>query len=542
MVQLTVMQNRRKRVVVALSVAIVVVLAVTLVIINANKILKRELEKAMGSNFSVERISVGLRGVDAYGLRFRKGGRDSIVIDRLTIRADLIGIVFKRNYSVGSLIAENPRVHLTIDKEGNFVNPFASGERKEKGTSGTVVPAFDIHRIRINGGELYLKDERLPDAYNTITMENRSIALDGFSYPLPSGSAKIEVSALFRGRLVSGELACSGKINVKTGGLDLTTKIKNLALFDMNEKGPAMQAANITFAIASSKESPKRYIIPDLAMTRPFVRIETDRKGDIVDPLHLLGGNGNGKNGNSNKNGLSVLMKEITINDGEVLYLDGKIAQPPHPVRLEAITWKITDFTVPFENRWTRYAFAARIPGKLSTATLRWEGKTNCKTLDTDAKVVLNGLDITGFKPYYRKEGDADTVRGTLGISMDLNVRSRALNAPGSAVLRDIAFATGKGYGDKFLGAPRSMVIRLLKSGNNEIALAFVVTGSLDDPQFDIKENFARRIAVSLAKSLGLTVVDAGKTVIGLGAKGVQQVGKGVIGIGKGIGSLFKKR
>ena len=126
-------------------------------------------------------------------------------------------------------------------------------------------------------------------------------------------------------------------------------------------------------------------------------------------------------------------------------------------------------------------------------------------------------------------------------MNMRLAIRAKRLNCPGRAVLRDLEFAPGRGFGGKFIGAPRALVLKMIRNGNNEISIDFVMSGRVDDPKFSITENFVKRLTVGLARGLGLTVVDAGKTVAGVGAKGAEAVGKGVRSIGAGIRKLFGK-
>lgn len=578
MVKLKAMSSSgRKKAVAVLAVAAVFILAAAALLLSANRIIKARLEAALGNNFSVERISAGLGGIDAYGIQLRSGEAVVLRADKISLRASLLGVI-KKQYIVSSLTVENPLIDLTVDKKGFLVNPFGPSGNGGAGGGGT--PPFSIHRIRIEGGMLRLRDERLPAPYQMVELRNRRISFDAFSYPFADGDSAVSVDAAVQGKLVAGEIKADGTVNLKTLRLKLTALVERLRLFDEGGRGPALKAEKIAFAVASTKESPRHYAIAELAVERPFARLEIDRSGDIVNPLALLAGdaarhegrpkgNGNGTgsrsgNGGSNgaggRNAVRLVVKKIALTGGELLYLDHKISRPPHATRLTSIAWHINDIAFPFDSRWTSYTFSALIPGSakipgtpagpgsgqgnggaLQPAELKWQGKTVLSTFDTDAKVTLSGLDLTGFRPYYQKKGDAEVTRGTLGMTIALTVRDKVINGPGRAVLKDLAFDSGKGLGGRFLGAPRALVIKLLKSGNNEIGLDFTIEGNLSDPKFSITERLVTRLTLGLAKGLGLTVVDAGKSVVELGVKGVGQVGKGILGIGKGVQGIFKK-
>jgi hypothetical protein len=236
-----------------------------------------------------------------------------------------------------------------------------------------------------------------------------------------------------------------------------------------------------------------------------------------------------------------VNVKALKISQAEVLVLDGKVATPPHPLRLTDISLTVDQFATPPQDTWTAYECSLNIPGKDSTGVLRTSGKTKLKSLDTAAKVALQGLDLTTVKPYILKAGDVDVTRGTLSLDVDLHVDKRNLNSPAKAVLRNLQFAPSKGSGEKFMAVPRSAVISFLKANNDEIALDFVVVGSIDDPKFSLRETMATRFALQFAEKLGLGVVNAGQKLITEPGKGLRGLGEALKDTSSGLKKLFNK-
>ena len=222
---------------------------------------------------------------------------------------------------------------------------------------------------------------------------------------------------------------------------------------------------------------------------------------------------------------MPVEVKNLKIEGGELLYLDGKIARRPYPVRITDIDLTADQLSFPADNRNTAYRLSARLPGNHSTGVLTSSGNTALKTLDTSARISLRNLDLTSFKPYLLKEGDVDISRGFLDLDVDLGIRKRMLYAPAHSVLRDIHFVGGRGLADQFLGVPRDLVVNALKTNNNQIAFDFVLEGSLDNPKFSLRESMVTRLTVGLAKSLGLTVIETGETVIIQGGRLMKGVG-----------------
>lgn len=126
-----------------------------------------------------------------------------------------------------------------------------------------------------------------------------------------------------------------------------------------------------------------------------------------------------------------------------------------------------------------------------------------------------------------------------MSLEIDLKIKSRIISAPAKAVLSNLEFKSGAGYGSKFIGVPRDLVLKLLKTNNNEIIIDFIIEGDMSDPKFSLRESFIKRMTLNLAEKLGLGVVEAGKSVVGLGAEGVKEIGKGVKSLGEGIKKLF---
>ena len=118
---------------------------------------------------------------------------------------------------------------------------------------------------------------------------------------------------------------------------------------------------------------------------------------------------------------------------------------------------------------------------------------------------------------------------------------SRKVHAPGNAVLKDLEFQSGRGAGNQFMGVPSSLVIEYLKTSDNEIPVAFVVEGDLDNPKFSLQEEFVAAMTIALAGKLGFSIEGVAKSLLGGSVKGSGNVGSSVKGIGEGLKKLFGK-
>jgi uncharacterized protein involved in outer membrane biogenesis len=276
----------------------------------------------------------------------------------------------------------------------------------------------------------------------------------------------------------------------------------------------------------------KEYIISSLSLNNPYIFLEKDMKGNLIYPLPQT----KTKKEETKKPRPPIIIKKVNITKGSFDYLDRRVS-PPVLTRLRDIELELKDIQFPLRDNFSIYTLSANIPGKQSTGILKSKGKIKLKTKDTDCRVELRRLDITGFKPYFQKKSDVNVTKGTLDMDMDVKVKSKKINAPGRAVLKDLEFQRGSGLGNKFLNLPLSAVVSFLKNHNNEIVVNFVVEGDLNNPKFNIRESFMEKVSIAIAEKLGLSIKRIGESIVIFGAEGIKEVGKG---IGEGIKKIFK--
>ena len=278
----------------------------------------------------------------------------------------------------------------------------------------------------------------------------------------------------------------------------------------------------------------KEYIISSLSIESPYIFLETDSRGHLVNPF------GGTKPDRKEKPVPAVLIKRLKLENGSVDYLDRKVSVTPVMTQLRDIEFESRKIVYPPDESFLRFSFTAKIPGNTGTGTIKSSGSIKLKTRDTDCRITATGLDITKFKPYFQKRGDVNVTRGFLDIDMNVKVLSGKIYAPGKAGLEDLQFETGQGPGKKFLSLPLSVVVSFLKGNNNRIAFDFVLEGDMDNPKFNLRESIVERMTLGIASKLGLSVTRIGESIVEFGVEGARQAGKGVEGIGKEIRRIFR--
>lgn len=543
------------RKVVFIGLAVLIVFGVVLVFVtkNASKLIKEKIEASIGKNVTVRDISLSWGGVDVNGVAVTKDGEVVVKADRVLLKADFFGFL-KKGYALSSLTLEKPFFKLQIDKNGELVNPLSREQKDGKDATSASgkgeQTAFSLGELVIREGEVDFRDDRRPAPMNRVQIKNLNLRLDDLAYPIADKNSRLDISALLEGKLLAGALKAKGDLNLKTMAVKLQGEGQSLVLLDFVGTGPVAKAESLTLSVASADA--KQYVISELIMKKPYLRAEADAQGKYINPLDAIapvsqkGGPRQKPSGSAQsdpsasdaKAGASTfLIRKMQATDGVIDYFNHKVSSPPHRTHMEAVQFTMDNIAVPVSDTLSNYSFSATTAG----GTVVSKGATALRSRDTNAVLTVRNLDITQFKPYYQKKGDAAVTRGTMNLDLDLKVKSRIINSPGKIVLKNLDFASGGGLGGQIMGLPRASVVNLLKSNNNEIALEFTVQGSIDDPQFSIRDSIMKKLTVGLAEKLGSSVVGAGSAVLGVGKEGVGQVGKGAGALGGGLKKLLGK-
>jgi len=273
------------------------------------------------------------------------------------------------------------------------------------------------------------------------------------------------------------------------------------------------------------------FVISHLAVNEPYVFMEIDPRGNLVNPS-LPAGEGE-KGGEEEKPLPPFLVKKVLITKGSLDYLDRQPRAGSVFIKVRDIDVELRDVALPPGGSESLYALDAVIAGLQGSGTIKSRGKVKLKDEkieDADAKVEVRNVDIIPFRPYFQKSG-VNITKGLLDLDMDVKVRARKLHAPGRAMLRDLDFKSGPGVGNKFRGVPLSIAVATLKNDKNEITVDFVLEGDMNNPKFSLREGIVDKLSLAVANKLGISVKDIGKSVIKTGTEGVK---KGVEGI-KGV-------
>lgn len=278
------------------------------------------------------------------------------------------------------------------------------------------------------------------------------------------------------------------------------------AVFKKDDGTPAFKSDSIYLSFDLLGILKKDYSLSRLTLKNPYMLIEIDRQGRIINPLKPSGPLP------------PIIIKQLVIHGGSIDYSDGAITGPPFITKLRNIEVEINNLAVPFKDTLASFVIKAQAPGRHTAGMFKSTGNINMKTRDLNCQVSLSNLDLTNFKPYFQKKSEANISRGLLDLDLRADIKAGFIKAPGKATLKDLAFQSTGSIKDTFIGIPRSSVLYLLKNNKGAIIIDFVLTGDFKDPRFNLRESFTEKLTKSLAEKLGLDVNTIGKTVVKGGA------------------------
>ncbi len=200
-------------------------------------------------------------------------------------------------------------------------------------------------------------------------------------------------------------------------------------------------------------------------------------------------------------------------------------------LHFEPVRARLDDLRIPeFRGKSPLHA-EGTVRGPRHQGMVKVEGWVEIGTRASDLKTIARGVDLLEIEPYLLRATEDGVESGTLDLDLHSKVENRHLDAKGKLRLNDLHLRPGGGIAGTFLGVPRRAVIASMKSGSDDLELDFTMRGNLGDTRFSLNETLSVRVAVGLAQSLGVGLVDVIKGVGDLGGSGLKSVGDAIGGL-----------
>lgn len=209
----------------------------------------------------------------------------------------------------------------------------------------------------------------------------------------------------------------------------------------------------------------------------------------------------------------AVHVHSVVLTGTTVDFHDASLARGPHRLRLERLDAQVDGLVLPALDQPLDVELSATLKGARHDGSLSVKGTLTPATRDAKLAARARGIDLVVLQPYLLKVAESGVRSGRLDLTLDANVKSQRLSAPGVVTLTDLELGGGDGVLGTIAGVPRQAVLAAMKR-NGRIEVRFTLEGRLDDPSFSVNDHFAMRLASGLAEVLGVSV---GGVVEGVG-------------------------
>ncbi len=222
----------------------------------------------------------------------------------------------------------------------------------------------------------------------------------------------------------------------------------------------------------------------------------------------------------------------IRFENATLEFFDSSVRQPAHRLSLEQVQVEVGELQIPgLENR-TTLVLQGEVAGPVGPGPFKIDGWIQLANGDSEFSTQLRNVDLSTLEPYLIQSSETGVRKGTLDLDLKSTVQNRQLTAPGRLVLADLELAPADRPLATFMGMPRSAVIQALKNRERRIELDFTLEGDLDNPTFSLNEVLAVRLAVGVARTLGLSLEGIVRGIGGFGEKGLDAAGSAIRGVG----------
>lgn len=301
----------------------------------------------------------------------------------------------------------------------------------------------------------------------------------------------------------------------------------------------ALRAERVTLVPSLRSFLSGQYRIRSITIVRPYLSFYRTRGGKLLVVPGLLSHKGRGETPATPGASPTVIIGDITLEDGVLELYDASVARPPLKIRLEGIQASVQDMAVPTLKGRSSFVLTGVVKGPRRDGSADIRGWAEITTKDSSLKVKLRSVDMVALQPYLSKKNETRVQGGTLDLDLQSDIRNRKLKAPGTITISDLELAPAKGMFGSFMGVPRDAVVSFLKDKGGRITLDFVLEGDIGSPRFSLNETLSERLAFSMADTLKVSITGVARGAASLGEKGVEAAGEVAKGVGGAIQKLF---
>lgn len=201
--------------------------------------------------------------------------------------------------------------------------------------------------------------------------------------------------------VVENYLHC--KVNLEQIDVSLFSgaTLTNIELLNRNGQGKILAADKVILRYQFWPLLTQRIVIDEIRLEHPRVHVERYSDGrfnvqELFEHQSVMVTD-SVSDTPAQKNDVNILISQLYINRGELLFKDYKFNTVPH-------RFKVTDFDLYLSDFSLQRDFSFKVWGKVNDAPIDAEGTINIKHERYDFDLDVEQLDMVQFQPYYRNE------------------------------------------------------------------------------------------------------------------------------------------
>ena len=197
----------------------------------ASRLLKTEIEAALGAESSVGGIALGLFSVTVSDLRIRAPAdwptREALHAQRIVLAPDWLALLSRR---IGVRYIHAEGVNLAILRDvGGRLRVLPSLLDKPK-TNGAAPPELTIGEVRLKNAALDFYDATLRKPPYRVRLEQVEASLGQLNLPSMRGRSPLELSGVIKGVQGDGSYRLKGEVELASLDSELVTTMRNVDL------------------------------------------------------------------------------------------------------------------------------------------------------------------------------------------------------------------------------------------------------------------------------------------------------------------------
>jgi hypothetical protein len=280
--------------------------------------------------------------------------------------------------------------------------------------------------------------------------------------------------------------------------------------------------------------------VREVSIREPSLSFSRTKEGVFVGPWAVSEEKGkkkpSGDQEQEEKGPVFLRIDRLRIQSGSIDFEDWKQGEPPARLKLSDIDLEIKEIQYPLQSARSAVEMKGKLEGKTKkNGEIRIKGWINLKTTDMETSLNVREIEVKLFEPYYRKKVSAEIDSGYMAMDAKITLTDKFIDAPGKLEL--VALHIKEGEGTVFW-IPAKTLVSLLKEKGDRIEVSFHMKGSLQDPRFNLQENFLTRIAIALLEAVGVPIKVVGEEILEKTIKGE----KGLIEELRYLERQFKKK